>query len=134
MAEAIAKFRFKRYKILSSNIEIKDDDNLDGKLNVVLEQTGTEDVGMNTYQHTLVVKISNKDRSIVADVKITGWFEFDSEIDDKTKFIFFNSSAPAILFPYLRAYITTLTGLSGINPIILPTLNLSNRNNAERPE
>ena len=33
-------------------------------------------------------------------------------------------NAPAIIFPYVRAYISALTGLSGISPIILPTLNM----------
>ena len=33
-------------------------------------------------------------------------------------------NAPAILFPYIRAYISNITALGGIAPIILPTLNL----------
>jgi preprotein translocase subunit SecB len=38
---------------------------------------------------------------------------------------FYNNSI-AIVFPYLRAFITTLTSVAGINPPILPTLNLTN--------
>ena len=53
---------------------------------------------------------------------------FDQDIDEKMRASFFNVNAPAILFPYVRAHITTLTSLSGIKPIILPTLNLSSRN------
>ena len=43
--------------------------------------------------------------------------------DKLSRFLYLN--APAIMFPYLRAYISSLTALSGINPITLPTLNLS---------
>lgn len=60
-------------------------------------------------------------------VVVIGLFEFDRDVDEKLKSTFFNSSAPAILFPYVRAYVTTLTGLSGVNPVILPTLNLAVR-------
>lgn len=42
-----------------------------------------------------------------------------SEIPD-----FFYTNAIAILFPYVRAYISTVTVQSNIKPIILPTLNL----------
>ena len=38
---------------------------------------------------------------------------------------FYNNSI-AIVFPYLRAFITTLTSVAGIKPLILPTLNLTN--------
>jgi preprotein translocase subunit SecB len=38
---------------------------------------------------------------------------------------FFYANSIAILFPYLRAFITTLTAVANIKPLILPTLNLS---------
>ncbi len=34
-------------------------------------------------------------------------------------------NAPAILFPYIRSYISTLSTLSGLSPIVLHTLNLT---------
>lgn len=39
--------------------------------------------------------------------------------------MFFYTNAPALLFPYIRAYISTLTNLSGFEPINLPTLNMT---------
>ena len=38
---------------------------------------------------------------------------------------YFAVNAPAILFPYIRAYISLLTSLSGVGTVLLPTLNLS---------
>ena len=51
-------------------------------------------------------------------------FYFEKGIEEKQLNNYFYINAPAILFPYIRAYITTLTSLSGLKPIILPTLNL----------
>ena len=53
------------------------------------------------------------------------YIEFDSEISEENKTSFVNSNAPAILFPYFRAYISTLTSLSGMQPVILPTINFA---------
>ena len=53
-----------------------------------------------------------------------GNFEFDSEFDDEElKKAFINSNAPAIMFPYVRAFITTLTsGIGNVTgTLVLPT-------------
>lgn len=47
--------------------------------------------------------------SIVA----VGTFELKSGIEDKTKKAFVNLNAPAIMFPYLRSFISTLTSNLG---------------------
>ena len=59
------------------------------------------------------------------DIKVSmvAHFEYRStQKDELDGYIAYN--APAIIFPYVRAYISSLTGLSGISPIILPTLNM----------
>lgn len=42
-----------------------------------------------------------------------GTFELNTDIDEKTKKNFVNINAPAIMFPYVRAFITTLTANLG---------------------
>ncbi|MBK8112355.1 MAG: protein-export chaperone SecB [Saprospiraceae bacterium] len=51
-----------------------------------------------------------------------GEFRHSEAIDEKMKLNFVNTNAPAIVFPYVRSYISTLTSLSGsqISTIILP--------------
>lgn len=127
MAEQIAKFRFLRYNIIKSSIEIDDGKVVNEDLTVEFSQEGAECIENNLYKHTLGVEIADKNNVMRINIVVIGLFEFDRDIDEKLKATFFNSSAPAILFPYLRAYVTTLTGLSGVNPVILPTLNLSVR-------
>ena len=125
MAEQIAKFRFLRYNIIKSSIEIDDNKVVNEDLTVEFSQEGAECIENNLYKHTLGVDIMDKNNVMRIKVVVIGLFEFDRDVDEKLKSTFFNSSAPAILFPYVRAYVTTLTGLSGVNPVILPTLNLA---------
>ena len=127
MAEQIAKFRFLRYNIIKSSIEIDDNKVVHEDLTVEFSQEGAECIENNLYKHTLGVDIMDKNNVMRIKVVVIGLFEFDRDVDEKLKSTFFNSSAPAILFPYVRAYVTTLTGLSGVNPVILPTLNLAVR-------
>jgi preprotein translocase subunit SecB len=53
-----------------------------------------------------------------------GNFEFDKDFDDKElKKTFINTNAPAIMFPYVRSFITTLSSNLGnvTGPLIIPT-------------
>ena len=53
--------------------------------------------------------------------------EFDRDLTDEQRNSFFDVNAPAILLPFVRAYISSLTSLSGFNHIILPTINFAAR-------
>ncbi|HEX3038162.1 MAG TPA: protein-export chaperone SecB [Oscillospiraceae bacterium] len=52
-------------------------------------------------------------------VNIAGCFTFDDDDDTLVK-----ENAVAILFPYLRALISTITANANIPPLILPTINI----------
>lgn len=127
----IAQFRFLGYKVTSSKIDILDSKSLNDELTINFTQSSSILEEDCIYKHNLLVDIFNEDKSIDISVKIVGKFEFDSDLEDSQKKIFFQKNAPALLFPYVRAYISTLTSLSGINSITLPTLNLSNMNSGE---
>lgn len=56
-------------------------------------------------------------------------FETDSKIDENFKdSSFLKINAPAIAFPYIRAYISNLTLQSGYDSIILPSINFVSLN------
>jgi len=115
MAEQISKFRFQKFNILYSSIEIKDENTTDKKLDIELNQEGKV-YENNLYESILDVYVFNETKSLEIKAKLKGVFEFDNDLEEKAKKNFFNVNAPAILFPYLRAYITSLTALSGISP------------------
>lgn len=63
-------------------------------------------------------------------VEIVGYFELDGE-DDISHF---EANAIAIMYPYLRAIISTYTSAANVMPIILPAININavlNNNNKE---
>lgn len=55
--------------------------------------------------------------------ELIGFFEID-QCDENKKKIYAEQNSVAILFPYVRALITTYTGLANVNPLILPPINV----------
>ena len=67
-------------------------------------------------------KISS-DKHFSLFILAVGTFELKADLDENIKKSFVNINAPAIMFPYIRAFISTLTANLGniIGPLIIPT-------------
>lgn len=78
----------------------------------------------NKDEFAVIIKVNISD--VIFDLKIESFFTFklDEEITEDFKLSDFPKiNAPAIAFPYLRAYISNLTLQSGVEPVILPSIN-----------
>ena len=58
------------------------------------------------------------------EVVLKGFFSIDSE-DSNVDISFFKTNAVAILFPYLRAIVSSYTANANIAPVILPAMNIN---------
>lgn len=125
MEQQNAKFRFVGYKVLKSLIEIQESIKASDDMSIEFKQSQGVNVEDSKFRLVLEVNIFDENKAININVIAHGYFEFDRELNEADKGDFFNINAPAILFPYLRAYVNTLTALSGIPSVTLPTVNLS---------
>ena len=77
------------------------------------------------YSLELGIIIGNKKQldelPFYINVRIQGFFELS---DEEKAYELMRVNATAIMYPYLRSTVTSLTALANINPIILPTINL----------
>lgn len=55
------------------------------------------------------------------EVEISGFFELEGE-DDITRY---EANAIAIMYPYLRAIVSTYTASANVSPVILPAINVN---------
>lgn len=115
-----ASFRFDRYVISSS--EIKIEDNTTSEWNLDINPRGK--LSMQAGEFVLFLDIHVYNQTVDMKFMLKGFFSFDLEQDEKELRDFITINAPAILFPYLRAYVTTVCTLSGAKAIVLPTLNM----------
>lgn len=70
------------------------------------------------------ITIENKEKNFFVKVEAHNHFKLNQEITESfKKSAFVNISAPAIAFPYVRAFISNMTLNAGYDPIILPSFN-----------
>ena len=94
-----------------------------GSLKIEIKPSGIVNVSRKEFQLFLEIILSDKVESLFINVEVIGLFKYKGKLEDIRNFLLFN--APAILFPYIRAYVSSMTALSGMDTIILPTMNLS---------
>lgn len=125
MEDAIkSAFKFEKYNILRTIINRKSDET-PKSLQIGFEPKGTHFKENGRFELSLGVRIEDEGKNLLIEVDTIATYVLEGEVSDKILQTFFYINAPAILFPYIRAYIATLTTLSGMAPINLPTLNLT---------
>ncbi len=60
-------------------------------------------------------------------IECSGSFSISQEVETTTFKNFTQISAPSIVYPYIRAYVSNLFVQSGLNPLFIPTINFVNR-------
>ena len=129
MSDKSNKISFKNFFVKESYIKFNKIEDLD--INVDFKTSGLVLKGKKVFILTIETIISENNNNLSINLKTDSFFEFYDN-DDIEKLInsFFIVNAPAITFPYIRAYISSLSALSGLTTIILPTLNLTKIGNS----
>lgn len=118
-----SSFQFEGFFISRSFFQLsKDTEN--PQLSVDFSPRGKLDLESSMFHLNMGIIISDPSDIVKIEIEATGIFKFDNFKEEELK-PYLYQNAPAILFPYIRAYISSLTTLSGIQPIVLPTFNLS---------
>jgi preprotein translocase subunit SecB len=122
-----ATFSFKSYKIerFLFNLENETED----KISIKIDPSGlfisSERKFILTFHFYAFDKQKNYEESFV-ECTLTAEFSFSENInnvEDIPQYFYTNSIA--IVFPYLRSFISSLTIQANIKPVILPTMNLT---------
>lgn len=65
------------------------------------------------------------EKNRVIEVECNAVFKFNKPVSPSDIPDYFYSNSIAILFPYVRAFVSTVTLQANIKPVLIPTLNLS---------
>ena len=80
----------------------------------------------SVYELTFVVTIFVQGQTVpFVSVQCKGWFNFENLSSLEAIPDYFYRNAIAILFPYVRAYVSLVTTQANVPGVIIPTLNLS---------
>jgi len=129
--------QFKGYEINSMHFELSKNDinNKEIKISPTFGMT-VEDCGKDEYKVQLTFSLKASDENPLPfniDVTMTGDFELCMEEEnDILKEALLHENTVAIMFPFLRAVIASLTTTANINPLILPVINIANAFNNDK--
>lgn len=122
-----ASFKFKDYKIIefgfnSSNI-------IGDEIALKIDPEGVFNKSDRTFRLTFNFYAFNKADSPgqnFVNCKMSANFQFSEDVIELENIpTYFYANSIAIVFPYLRAFISSLTIQANLKPMILPTMNLS---------
>lgn len=116
------KISLKESKVQEMTFSIvKNNDRKEDSFGLKTSQTFQEEDKRN---FNLFFEIDIKDNDFDLYIKMLFTFELDEDITEEFKVSDFPKiNAPAIAFPYLRAFISNVTLQSGFNPVMLPSIN-----------
>ena len=125
MQPSPAAFSIVNYLFDKVNIDLENHQT--DELDLSFETKGVFTEESKSFELIFTVQIlNNQESKPFINVRCKGFFKFDNvntfeEIPD-----FFYRNSIAILFPYVRAYLSLVTTQANVPGIILPTMNLSN--------
>jgi len=121
-----SSFKFEGYRITRSLFEIGVEEDGD-ELSLGFMPRGTIYKDDSRFSLEITFTAKGEKEGFTAEVTAEANFKFENINFEEGKISpLFLVNAPAILFPYIRAYISTLTSLSGLPTVLLPVLNLTN--------
>jgi preprotein translocase subunit SecB len=121
------KAAFQLNKYLFNKIQINLDNRHESELIVDFDPSGVFHSNSSSYDLKFTFTAFFKEKGIENPfvlIECIGFFQFENvhTIDKIPSFFYRN--AIAILFPYLRAFVSMVTLQANVSPVVLPTFNL----------
>lgn len=123
------RIKFLGFKIYGFNLSSSEEKEPVLEENLVLDISVTGRLNTETRKGFFLlmnIVLASKDKKFELILNSKSTFETDTEIDEA----YLNDSmvqinAPAIVFPFIRAFINTVSTNAGFKPIILPAINFA---------
>lgn len=107
-----------KIEIVESSFRKKDESLDELELGIRVEHSLNK-VSDETFEVVLITTISDEDEKVFVNVKGRAIFNTNQENMD-----ILEKNTIAIMFPYIRSYISIITTQPGMNPIVLPAMNI----------
>lgn len=106
-------------KFLFEKVEISKDEEF-----FKLQPKAVIDRKEKQFHINIDLEINDSKNSFITRILGVGIFQYETD-DEKLLLNYIAINGPAIIFPYIRSFLSSFTSLSGFDTITLPTLNLS---------
>lgn len=126
-----ASFSFKNYRFEKALIDLKDL-SMDSSVDFQFLPKGiyNEDTGVFCLYLNFIANADNgNNKKEIINIECYAEFEFNAALSLEEIPSYFYPNSIAILFPYVRSFISTITLQANMPAVILPTMNLTNLQN-----
>lgn len=126
------EIKFNKYTIKKFNLEKNentDNDQKEKRNNAVNIETEFYVNNDNKFQYCVVLTVDIKTKEENILIVMDGYFEFSQNFDNELIEQFLKITAPTILYPYCRSFISTISSFDSQQAIILPVINFANMKN-----
>lgn len=122
---ADAKFSFNDYKFTNVSINFGVLTEIDN-LTIEFKPSGEYNPQSGLFQLTMrFMAYVETPNELMIDLFCVADFQFNESLEFEYIPLYFYSNSTAILYPYVRSFVSTLSLQANYNPIVLPTLNIS---------
>lgn len=120
------KAAFSLEKYFFSKVDINLENRKSNDLGISFEPSGLFLSDSSSYELKFIFKADTEGGEIpFVTIECVATFKFENVNDIEEIPTYFYRNSIAIIFPYMRAFISTVTLQANIPPVILPTMNLS---------
>ncbi|MCF2498405.1 protein-export chaperone SecB [Dyadobacter chenhuakuii] len=124
----MASFRIKKVFLVESTFKLDPSVNPGESVEFTLEVVMTN---RQTVDETMIISVEVNVNGFGADridllqmaVRMDGLFDLESDLPGPNEDYLANVNAPAIIYPFIREHIASITAKSGIEAILLPPFN-----------
>lgn len=124
MSDKQGAIKFLDYRVSKVEFYLNKTEKQSNELNVEVSSDKEVDKELKNMLVELNVEIGDKDESpFFMSICLEGLFELSQDYLDYDINLFY-SNALSIMYPYVRAIVSTYTAGANIKPVILPTINI----------
>lgn len=124
MSDKQGAIRFLDYRVSKVEFYLNKTEKQSNELNVEVSSDKEVDTELKNMLVELNVEIGDKEEStFFMSICLEGLFELSQDYLEYDINVFY-SNALSILYPYVRAIVSTYTAGANIKPVILPTINI----------
>ena len=125
--QKLSKFKFLGYKVTKIECQIEDDfalnpEKINQEINV---ENNFNNENKKFVEVVLNITVRSESNKFKFFLRLKGGFLAEDDVSEETLKILAEQNAPAILFPFARAIVSTYTAQANIIPIILPLVNFT---------
>lgn len=83
-------------------------------------------------EYCLIMNLEMYTENSKIDITINGYFDISKKMEDDVKDYFLQISAPAIVYPYIRTFISNVTAFDIGETVVLPIINFAEFDEKEK--